>query len=362
MQWACQAAQDAAAATGNVETMFSTWGEQLIKDESGAIAGIYVHDADGAYTKINCKSVVVTTGDYGNNMEMRRYYIPWADEFVSFYGNSDAAGTICNTGDGHLMCMWAGAKMELGPHAPMTHHMGGALGVDGYLQLNMEGKRFMNEDVPGQNIADQLSRQPLAESAEDREAGVKSWQIFDAKWPEQIKDMPDGHGYVNHYIPADQVDQYPTVLAGFGLGYTTDQMVEEAVTIKADTIDDLISQMGLPADVAKAEIERYNELCHAGLDEDFGKMSKRMFPVENPPFYACKFASAGMLVLCGGIDCDLDMHALDTEDKIIPGLYVAGNTMGRRFLVEYPVVVAGISLGTAMSFGRLAGRNAAQNL
>ena len=106
--------------------------------------------------------------------------------------------------------------------------------------------------------------------------------------------------------------------------------------------------MGLPADVAKAEIERYNELCHAGLDEDFGKMSKRMFPVENPPFYACKFASAGMLVLCGGIDCDLDMHALDTEDKIIPGLYVAGNTMGRRFLVEYPVVVAGISLGAAI--------------
>ena len=216
---------------------------------------------------------------------------------MSFYGNSDAAGTICNTVDGYHMCMWAGAKMELGPHAPMTHHMGGALGVDGYLQLNMEGQRFMNEDVPGQNIADQLSRQPLAESAEDREAGVKSWQIFDAKWPEQIKDMPDGHGYVNHYIPADQVDQYPTVLAGFGLGYTTDQMVEEAVTIKADTIDDLISQMGLPADVAKAEIERYNELCHAGLDEDFGKMSKRMFPVENPPFYACKFASAGMLVL-----------------------------------------------------------------
>ena len=39
----------------------------------------------------------------------------------------------------------------------MTHHMGGALGVDGYLQLNMEGKRFMNEDVPGQNIADQAA-------------------------------------------------------------------------------------------------------------------------------------------------------------------------------------------------------------
>lgn len=362
MQWACQAAQQAATDTGNVEIMFATWGEQLIKGDDGAISGIYVHDMDGKYTKINCKSVVVTTGDYGNNMEMRQYYIPWANEFTSFYGTMDAAGNIGNTGDGHLMCMWAGAKMELGPHAPMTHHMGGALGVDSYLQLNLRGERFMNEDVPGQNIADQLTRQPVSDNEEDRAAGVKSWQIFDSKWPEQIKDMPDGHGYVNHYIPADEVDKYPTVLAGFGLGYTTDEMVEQAVTVKADTIDDLIAQMGLPAEAAKASIERYNELCHKGVDEDFGKMAKRMFPVENPPFYACQFASAGMLVLVGGIDCDINMHALDNNDKVIPGLYVAGNTMGRRFLVEYPVVVAGISLGTAMSFGRLAGTNAAKGI
>ena len=93
-------------------------GRAVIRDEGGAITGIYVHDADDAYTKINCKSVVVTTGDYGNNMEMRRYYIPWAGEFVSFYGNSDAAGTICNTGDGHLMCMWAAPKWNSAPTLP----------------------------------------------------------------------------------------------------------------------------------------------------------------------------------------------------------------------------------------------------
>ena len=50
-----------------------------------------------------------------------------------------------------------------------------------------------------------------------------------------------------------------------------------------------------------------------------------------------------------------------TNDPI-PGLYVAGNSMGRRFLVDYPVVVAGISLGTALTFGRLAGKNAAASV
>ena len=349
---------EAEALKAGAEFVYEMPAVQLVQDESGKVTGAICQNKSGEYVQYNAsKGVVLATGDISYSDEYINEFAPVANRVFTRLCSDQG-----NVGDGHNMAAWAGGAFQEGPWPTMMHPQAAATFHGPFLFVNPDGKRFMNEDVPGQNIADQLSRQPLAENAEDREAGVKSWQIFDAKWPEQIKDMPDGHGYVNHYIPADQVDQYPTVLAGFGLGYTTDQMVEEAVTIKADTIDDLISQMGLPADVAKAEIERYNELCHAGLDEDFGKMSKRMFPVENPPFYACKFASAGMLVLCGGIDCDLDMHALDTEDKVIPGLYVAGNTMGRRFLVEYPVVVAGISLGTAMSFGRLAGKNAAQNL
>ena len=65
------------------------------------------------------------------------------------------------------------------------------------------------------------------------------------------------------------------------------------------------------------------------------------------------------LVLIGGIDCDTRCRALDADKNPVPGLYVAGNTMGGRFLVDYPVTVAGASHSMAMSFGRLAGRNAA---
>ena len=92
-------------------------------------------------------------------------------------------------------------------------------------------------------------------------------------------------------------------------------------------------------------------------------MSKRMFPVENPPYYACKFGNAGMLVMFGGLECNHDLQVTkDGTNDPIPGLYVAGNTMGRRLQVDYPVVVAGISLATALSFGRLAGMNAAASV
>ena len=148
MQWGCENCRDKALAAG-AEFMFSTFAEQLITDESGAVTGAYVHDAKGeTYTRINAKAVCLCTGDIGGNPEMRHYYAPQADEFASFYSEVDVNGNFCNTGDGHRMGIWAGAHMELGPFAPMTHHMGGALGVDAFLQLNMEGNRFMNEDIP----------------------------------------------------------------------------------------------------------------------------------------------------------------------------------------------------------------------
>ena len=348
MQWACQAAMDAGVAAGG-QIIFGAAGEQLIQDEDGTVTGAYAK-TDAGYIKVNAKQVVLTCGDYGANNEMVRYYAP---EYADYGGGVD-------TGDGHLMGIWAGGRMENGPHAPMAHHMGAALGVDSYLHLNMAGKRFMDEDIPGQNLTQMLSRQPVSSDPEKAAQDIRSYQIFDSKWPEQIIDMPDGHGYTTHFVPEDEIDNYQLVLSGFGLGYTTQQMVEDSVTYKADTLEELVEMMGLPAETALAEIAHYNDLCHAGFDEDFGKMSKRLFPVENPPFYACAFsASKYMLVMMGGLECDHDLHVINDAEEPIPGLFCAGNNQGRRFLVDYPVIVAGISLGTALTFGRLAGVNAA---
>ncbi len=351
MQWCCQAAMDAGKAAGG-EIVFGAAGEQLIQDESGAVVGAYAK-TDAGYIKVNAKAVILTCGDYGANQEMKEYYAP---EYADYSGGVD-------TGDGHLMGIWAGGVMENGPHAPMAHHMGRALGVDSYLMLNNLGKRFMDEDVPGQNLTQMLCRQPVSTDPDKAASDIRSYQIFDSAWPEQIQYMPDGHGYTNHFVPDEEADQYQLVLSGFGLGYTTREMVESAVDYTADTLEELVDMMGLPKETALAEIEHYNELCRAGEDTDFGKMSKRLFPLENPPFFACSFsASKSMLVMIGGLECDHQLRVTDAQANPIPGLYVAGNNQGRRFLMDYPVIVAGISLGTALTFGRLAGTNAAASV
>ena len=62
----------------------------------------------------------------------------------------------------------------------------------------------------------------------------------------------------------------------------------------------------------------------------------------------------------GGLTCDPETgNVQDKEYKRIEGLYAAGNTMGGRFLVDYPVVYAGVSFGMALTLGRFVGMKAA---
>lgn len=351
--WAMHGTLEAAQAAG-AEARFNVKGEQLIK-EGNKVVGVYASDADGNIIRVNAaKGVVLSTGDMSSDTEMLTYYAPQATKYGVFFSTMDKNGKPVNTGDGHKMAMWAGAVMEDGPYAPMTHSLGtNSVGIDPFLMVNKLGERFANEDVGAQELQNQIKRQK----------GGMTYQIFDSKWKEQLQYMPQCFGGVTHYIPPEQEEQYAHAINHFAAGYASDTYfqgeIEQGSIIPADTIEELAGKIEVPADALKATVERYNELAHKGVDEDFSKVASRLFPVENAPFYAVPFGDSGMLVLIGGIDCDPALHALDAEKNPIEGLYVAGNTMGGRFLVDYPVTVAGASHSMAMSFGRLAGRNAA---
>ena len=351
--WAMHGTLEAAKGAG-AEARFNTKAEQLIK-EGDKVVGVYVSDEDGNIIRVNAaKGVVLSTGDISSDTEMLTYYAPQATKYAVFFSSMDKNGKPVNTGDGHKMAMWAGAVMEDGPYAPMTHSLGtNSIGINPYLMVNKLGQRFANEDVGAQELQNQIKRQKDG----------TTYQIFDSKWPEQLQYMPQCFGGVTHYVPPEEEEQYAHAINHFAAGYASDSYfqgeIEAGSIIPADSIEELAGKIEVPADALKATVDRYNELAHKGDDEDFSKVSSRLFPIEEGPFYAVPFGDSGMLVLIGGIDCDPDLHALDAEKNPVPGLYVAGNTMGGRFLVDYPVTVAGASHSMAMSFGRLAGRNAA---
>ena len=115
--------------------------------------------------------------------------------------------------------------------------------------------------------------------------------------------------------------------------------------------------MAVPAGALKATVARYNELARLGKDLDFGKRADRLTTIDRPPYYASKGFYL-LLAVMGGLNINTKLQALDKDWQAIPGLYLAGNTMGNRFSGDYPTMCPGLSHGMAIHFGRIAGLNA----
>lgn len=351
-----------AAIEKGAKTFFGCFGTKLLRDGDGRVTGIIVRDAQNGnkYLQFNAKrGVILATGDNGGDEKIIRHFCPEiVEKNIQSMGKMgmmgvDVEGNPCPTGDGLRMGAWIGAKVQ-DFHAPMTHHMGGGMGVTPFLQINKHGKRFMNESIPGQQLENQIELQP----------DQTTFQIYDANWPEQIPYMPANHGGLCYIIPEDEDESNPNFT---DRQYTKVSAKENAYTVKADTLDDLLAQLGFEGETlktAKESIERYNELCKAGYDADFGKDAQRLFPIENGPFYACTLNPTIMLVCVGGLESDENCHTFTgtaddpTRDQI-PGLYVTGNVQGSRYAVEYPICFRGISHSLCVYYGYVAGKNCA---
>lgn len=328
--------QDRALKLG-VDIRYQTPAVQLIRQQNGRVTGVIARDKAGRHVQFNAhKAVIISTGDYGNNPLMVEKYCSPAAEVAREHNiymtrNEDLinAPEPLNVGDGHLMAMRIGAVMEPGPHAPMSHATVGASGANAFLRVNIDGERFENEDVPAQSSANSLVRQP----------GKRVWQVFDANWETDITKMGVGLGtrYEANDILRAQVEE---------------------LTVKSDTIEGLARKMEVPVDTFKATIDRYNELARMGRDLDYGKRPDRLTTIDKPTFYA-GIIEQHLLVILGGLNTNPSFQPLDADRKVIPGLYLAGNTVGNRFAVDYPTMCQGLSHGFAWTTGRLTGLSAA---
>jgi fumarate reductase flavoprotein subunit len=66
-----------------------------------------------------------------------------------------------------------------------------------------------------------------------------------------------------------------------------------------------------------------------------------------------------VILAVGALPGKVGVSGGNVKGKIIPGLYAAGNVTGDFFANDYPVICPGLSHGRALTFGRIAGLNAA---
>ncbi|WP_270297567.1 FAD-binding protein, partial [Eggerthella sinensis] len=140
-----------------VEYRYETPCARLLRDGDGPVTGAIVGD-EGNYQQINAKSVIVATGDYLDDDEMRTRYQP-------FTWHADSRLYIpfgISTGDLHKQAIWIGGAMQPSePHCATIHLESGAQSYN-FLHVNKNGERFMNEDVNTQSKSCVKSYQPRA--------------------------------------------------------------------------------------------------------------------------------------------------------------------------------------------------------
>jgi fumarate reductase flavoprotein subunit len=302
---------------------------------SAPVIGIIAKTQAG-FVQFDARAVVLCTGGYEHDPEMLRRYIPRALDIASNWYLPPLT-----TGDGHKMGLWIGAAMDEAIHCPVLFDgsfpgklIPLALVRQPFLNVNLLGERYMNEDAPFGYIANADLLQP----------GHTKWTVWDDKWAEEA---PGFGGIIcKKMVPPVHT---PELVQG---------AIDKGLIIQADTLDELAQKMQVPAETFLATVERYNELARLSKDLDFGKHPSRLTTIEKPPFSAAR-TGAALLATLNGLKVNTRLQVLDTAGHVVPGLYAAGNASGGFFANDYPIVMPGLSHGRALTFGRLAGLNAA---
>jgi 3-oxosteroid 1-dehydrogenase len=330
-----------------VEKEAAIWTDTPFVDlvmEGGRVTGVVVH-RDGRNVRVAARhGVLLSSGGFARNPEMRKKYSKQPNE---------AKWTIANPGDtGEVLAcaILHGAAVDYMDEALWTP---ASVATDGSPKLHI-GERTKPHSI----IVDRSGRRYFDEGISYMEAGrqmyahnengdaIPSWLIMDSQ-------------HRSRY------------LFSFSAG-TPAEWITSGYMKKADTIEDLAKQCGIDVGGLKQTVERFNGFARQGIDPDFHrgegaheayqgdfshKPNPSLGPVEKPPFFAVALYP-GDVGTSGGMLCDEHARVLDTNHDPIPGLYAAGNCSASVHGRTYPG--AGASIGNSFVFSYIGMKHAAQ--
>lgn len=326
---------------------------QLVK-EGDVVTGVIAEGPDGMVQYNASKGVIMCTGGYGGNAEMLEALQPETVDMTSVH----YAFPTCD-GSGIKAMLWAGAAMDP-VHAGMIFDRGGLppdstdrgegdlfwMGSQPFLKVDLDGNRFTNESGPYDFI--------LHTANAIREKTYCT--VWDANFLDDMARF-DTHGcsrpfgYENGALA---VMPYFPVVESINAG-----LMERGYIVEAQSVEELAEKLNIPADAFAATVARYNELADAGVDSDFGKEPHRLSHLNTPPFYGIRQRGGYFITTLDGIRIDTDMRVMDETGAPIQGLFAAGDCSGGYFGISYINLLAGDAAGRSITFGRRAGKIAA---
>ena len=337
-----------AADDSGVEMWTSASATDLLMD-NGRVAGVTV-ERDGKTVEVKAsRGVLLASGGFSANEDMRRKYIPFGDQHYSLLSDS-------NSGDGLQMGMDAGGEfvdsafqaggwnmLSLIPEEDGSFtkfpHLVGDRPKPGYIAVDRHGNRFTNE----------ASLDPV--TAMHASGSLPAWLICD-------------HAGMKKYGLG------PVRQGGMGLK----KYVRDDYIVSAPTLEALAQKLGIdPAGLA-ATVARNNEFARTGKDLDFGKgdspgdrglgdpdhkPNPNIGPIGKAPFYGVRIHPGDAATMLG-MRVDRDARVLRDDGSVVNGLYAAGLDMASVFRGRSPG--GGANNGPAMLFGYRAGKAMAKGV
>lgn len=334
------------------QVLTSTAGAKVIMKD-GKAAGIFAK-TETEVIQINAQAVLICTGGFQENVEMLEKHFG--------VKNINSLGNNLSAGDGIEMALAAGGRLDRNFVAPGNEGSGTnhkvpegpytsdwdltnynlAFGIYGSLLVNPNGDRFMNEKM----IADY----PLALGGEAYARAGRAYAILDAAYYDACCTVG-----IFEYLgkPADWV-------SGAALWYPNtakareqlDLAISQGWAFKSDNLAECAKHFNLPN--LEATVQKYNEMCDAGADTEYGKSAAFMKKIGDGPYYVFEYEPA---IWCtqGGVRIDQHCRVLDIDSMPISGLYVGGVDNGSVYCAPY-YDNEGASVGLAIGSGVLAGK------
>jgi succinate dehydrogenase/fumarate reductase flavoprotein subunit len=333
----------------HIKILFESPAKTILKDpETGNVRGVLAEQGGERIFLKAQRGIVLATGGYENNFEMQGYFHFPGLKLYPF-------GTPYNTGDGVKMASEIGADQW---HFASTEWFGPALkeptektgvaiafrrSTGSFLFVNRFGKNFINESMYFPH-----RKESLAFTHFDHEraeySNIPFYAVFDEKFRRGGPLYGLKHSKVG-YASWQNLDEWSQ-------DNTTE--IEKGWITQGGSIRELAEKLGLDSNGLQETIEQYNRDSKGGKINAFGRLSKHMAPIEEPPFYGVELCLS-IINTQGGPKHNSRAQALDMEGKPIPRLYKAGE-LGSFFGHLYQ---GGSNLPEALAFGRMAGEQAA---
>lgn len=363
--------------------MLETEAYDLLLDENGNVSGVKARStADGKEYEIHAKQVIMATGGFLSNSEMTTKYL--SDEYYPLSGTWDMVGMKQNDGALLESAIENGAGTYNIGMCPAVHIIGSAGFLtsfeyhtidDKLCMQTMKPTRWTEGDLPHyMGVApDSLAVDMTGKRMTDEShlnfnswvSGPNFWSIYS---DDQVKAIEE------RGLRTDPAYMMTVNLGACGWAPTgtpitnahevLDAAVKAGYVFKADTIEELAEQTGMDPETLKATVDKYNDACAAGVDEEFGKDPQNLDPLSSDgPFYAIKMANYPYST-CAGVDVNTNLDALKADGTVMNGLHAAGlDASGVLYSEKKPYVTyGGVDQGFAFTSGRIAGISAVKEL